>query len=840
MDDAGNPTVTQATHIDGGVFAANKMRLKTPTLGSAMEIETAPADRPQDGTVSDSAHSTTGKGASEGAKLTQDGDPFQYDDEVWLAATLKNQSSADQGASNAASGQQGKEGALQHAKLVFSLYLPQQVTFYDEALLKNLGEDVNGANYEKLLTDYVGDNYSFYIERTYKDRLTDTAVTTGDKVVRDEFTGSAKFPKRSQQQTKYERLTPKQLVEAGWTLRVRVQPDYDADGYVQKDYAKGDVDDLDDLPQSPDVKQRIHGGEVVVFELTPPDDASDLEFVKHPSMLSAFWDNVRADGYVGPGDSITLKVRTRIDNVGDEESALEGLTDADGDALGYAQQLEAIRTWSAEASKAYFATENQDASWLPQATGWSHTFDEAVDVTIVDDADATSQFVEGDIRLTRDDAATIYVVNRDAEGRIVYDAEGNPTFTPILDALGAATTFTFEAGETYLKPTVAVDSVTSLGTDWFNSQSPSYFQWAAGSVLVDDKLSHVDPDTGEVVPDVDYDRDHKDTSGDERQKLVVDENGDAVPGEDGEDQYVSVNRGFPERHLASVSGTFDIRKPSASVRADTGAVRSPTDDSNAIDSTQSGSNDLYVTQAINTGAAVNSFIVDWQVPLWALGSQSSENAPLNSISTPVGRVTPSITSVKSGVWEIPGTYKWQVTNPVTGGDPVDTGEGTHYFKAAGTPDAGDEVGAWRVSFKNTKRIDGVTHYRYFIGTGEEDYAVEYETEADGTTKYEKDEAGKLILDDNGNPIPVVKYEGDGKTPIYRYVIAANARRVPVTFDETDPEQTKNLTPEQIAAKKAEAEEAAANRAIEEKLWVFVYVRRNVTDTKTAKIGRAHV
>ena len=206
-------------------------------------------------------------------------------------------------------------------------------------------------------------------------------------------------------------------------------------------------------------------------------------------------------------------------------------------------------------------------------------------------------------------------------------------------------------------------------------------------------------------------------------------------------------------------------------------MRSPTDDSNAIDSTQSGSNDLYVTQAINTGAAVNSFIVDWQVPLWALGSQSSENAPLNSISTPVGRVTPSITSVKSGVWEIPGTYKWQVTNPVTGGDPVDTGEGTHYFKAAGTPDAGDEVGAWRVSFKNTKRIDGVTHYRYFIGTGEEDYAVEYETEADGTTKYEKDEAGKLILDDNGNPIPVVKYEGDGKTPIYRYVIAANARRV---------------------------------------------------------------
>ena len=195
---------------------------------------------------------------------------------------------------------------------MFSLYLPQQVTFYDEALLRNLGEDVNGASYEKLLTDYVGDNYSFYIERTYKDRHTDTGVTTGTKTVFDEFTGSAKFPKRSQQQTKYERLTPKQLVEAGWTLRVRVQPDYDADGYVQKDYAKGDVDDLDDLPQSPDVKQRIHGGEVVVFELTPPDDASDLEFVKHPSMLSAFWDNVRADGYVGPGEIGRASCRERV------------------------------------------------------------------------------------------------------------------------------------------------------------------------------------------------------------------------------------------------------------------------------------------------------------------------------------------------------------------------------------------------------------------------------------------------------------------------------------------------------------------------------------------------
>ena len=34
--------------------------------------------------------------------------------------------------------------------------------------------------------------------------------------------------------------------------------------------------------------------------------------------------------------------------------------------------------------------------------------------------------------------------------------------------------------------------------------------------------------------------------------------------------------------------------------------------------------------------------------------------------TSVGKVTPDIEYVKSGVWEIPGTYEFELTNPVTG------------------------------------------------------------------------------------------------------------------------------------------------------------------------------
>ena len=132
-------------------------------------------------------------------------------------------------------------------------------------------------------------------------------VTVLGLFVKDPVTGSAVYPKREKQQKKYERLTPKQLIEQGWTVRVRVQPDYDKDAYggsrlrrrqqaqrirQARNWGRPETIPLD----AADVKGCARSGETIVFELTPPDDANDSEFLKHESLLSAFWDNVRADG----------------------------------------------------------------------------------------------------------------------------------------------------------------------------------------------------------------------------------------------------------------------------------------------------------------------------------------------------------------------------------------------------------------------------------------------------------------------------------------------------------------------------------------------------------------
>ena len=197
-----------------------------------------------------------------------------------------------------------------------------------------------------------------------------------------------------------------------------------------------------------------------------------------------------------------------------------------------------------------------------------------------------------------------------------------------------------------------------------------------------------------------------------------------------------------------------------------------------------------MTQAVNTGAAVNSFIVDWQVPLWALGSQSNENAPWGDPTVPVGKVTPDIEYVKSGVWEIPGTYEFELTNPVTG-EVTKTSEGDHYFT-----DDGTEIGAWRIDFQRAYSrevtINGTASSRTvwpYYGNDDNDYVPR--------------EGDELIKNE----------EYDQKKDQCNFVFKASTVRVPVN------------TPE-----------AAANRAIEDKLWVLVYVRRAHTNVKLANSG----
>ncbi|WP_423775626.1 hypothetical protein [Adlercreutzia equolifaciens] len=776
----------QAEHIDRGAFAASKIRLKTPTLGSTYKIENTPTTRPTDKTtLTDAEKAIAGgdlsataslplPGAADGALLasnqakSKEG-TFEYDDEMWFSATFSNSVIANKNAS----GQQGKEGALQHAKLVFSVYLPEQVTFYDQKKLMNLGEVVTPADFEKLFCDYEGDDYegddyegddyegddyAFYVEHTYRDRHSDAGT------VKDPVTGSAVYPKREKQQKKYERLTPKQLIEQGWTVRVRVQPDYDKDAYgalasgaanKHSEYGKPDGDDPNDTVDAADVKGRARSGETIVFELTPPDDANDAEFLKHASLLSAFWDNVRADGYLGAGDAVTLKVRTRIDNVGDEESALADLTDENGELLPYNQQKELVRKWSTEATKAYFTAEDRDVAWLPKETGWSHRWTgETATVTVSKDE-------------------KLYKAVTDGAGNVLYGADGFPQYTALTDPAGAdEQTVTLEQGALYLRPTVEEDSTGVYGVGGFNNQCPEYFQWADEASLVYDSDTREDPDTLDIIPAVDYDKDGVYTSGDKKTGKK------------------DVRATLPERHMSSTSGMFTIRKPSASVRVDTGMVRIPTNDTSSTDSTQSGNNNLWVTQAVNTGAAVNSFIVDWQVPLWALGSQSNENAPWGDPTVPVGKVTPDIEYVKSGVWEIPGTYEFELTNPVTG-EVTKTSEGDHYFT-----DDGTEIGAWRIDFQRAYSrevtINGTASSRTvwpYYGNDDNDYVPR--------------EGDELIKNE----------EYDQKKDQCNFVFKASTVRVPVN------------TPE-----------AAANRAIEDKLWVLVYVRRAHTNVKLANSG----
>ena len=75
-----------------------------------------------------------------------------------------------------------------------------------------------------------------------------------------------------------------------------------------------------------------------------------------------------------------------------------------------------------------------------------------------------------------------------------------------------------------------------------------------------------------------------------------------------------------------------------------------------------GSNGFYLTQAINTGGAVNSFVVDWQVPFWATASENPAKSAMTVANAPftkdteyaVGRIQSAFESVSTGVWEVPG------------------------------------------------------------------------------------------------------------------------------------------------------------------------------------------
>ena len=538
---------------------------------------------------------------------SDENDAWEYNDTPWFSATILN--SADRLDASEYTDIVEAQGALKHAKLVYALHLPSQVTFYDGAMLTDDKELADSNNAYKWIGDYDEDeaDYAFYVERVFRDRHATTAdLAKGEYVVDAEghqvFEVNAdgtpqvdadgnKVPKTTadvdagEGVMKTERLTPKQLLDRGWTVKITYQSDYGDNTFAESGstavrggknnahYGKADADDPSDTVEYrglvsdtlsgateanqgvgsyASVKPNEHDREVVVFELAAPDDADDDEFNDYDSLLEGFYGGVHADGYLGYGDSLTLKVKTRLDNLGDVDSAMdEGLYE-DGKLVSYKKQMETISSWEGDDSQVYATAHETKLNWVADKDGWDH---------------------------------------RPADG-------GNVLHKPKADD---------------------EEAKTLIGTS-FHGQSVNRF-YRAGEQAADHLRNNIN-----------YDRDS-----------------------DYDDLYVT-----------DTSGWFRIRKPSVSVRADTAQLRSLlyNSDMNVYtgqDVQLKGDNSFYLTQAINTGGAVNSFIVDWQVPFWATAgamqggnAMTVNNAHFESKDYALGRFQSLFESVSTGIWEVPG------------------------------------------------------------------------------------------------------------------------------------------------------------------------------------------
>ena len=129
-----------------------------------------------------------------------------------------------------------------------------------------------------------------------------------------------------------------------------------------------------------------------MFELAAPDDATDEEFIKYESLINAYYSGVHANGYLGYGDSMTLKVKTRLDNLGSEDTAVdESMFDAEGKLISYKDQMANIATWDSEDASVYITAHATDLKWMEDPLdlddlrdrpekGWLHLFKGDVEI----------------------------------------------------------------------------------------------------------------------------------------------------------------------------------------------------------------------------------------------------------------------------------------------------------------------------------------------------------------------------------------------------------------------------------------------------------------------------
>lgn len=246
---------------------------------------------------------------------------------------------------------------------------------------------------------------------------------------------------------------------------------------------------------------------------------------------------------------------------------------------------------------------------------------------------------------------------------------------------------------------MASDSGYRYGVGNFNNQNPYFYKYGRNTKLSYDAAAYDDAMTGDHIQMVDFDHDN----------WYEDD-------------------GIIERHLTNDGGLFRIRKPSASVRGDTAVLRTEVTSSDfagvsfADDGHDGGDNQFYVTQAINTGGPVNSFVVDWQVPWWSTGSSTVVDAPFgNSVEggkkVAIGRVTPSIHSVQSGIWEVPGASKY-VLKDADGEEHEVTANYVEYQDLSGATVDGNNVSeCYYIDIVPTGATEPVRVYLGFDGNG---------------------------------------------------------------------------------------------------------------------------
>lgn len=487
------------TKDDEGAQGTIKFRIASPRLEASYEVQVDPqADLPSpvdDGTGHSATADTTGH-ATDGNRVGRDGsvvsvsddpevptaetEPLQYGDTPWYAATISNTPEA---------GNASTMGSVLHAKLVFAVHLPSQVSFYDGETLAD--DPLNAANADQ-----------FYLIYNHTDRQTGQEVT--------------------------ETLTPQDLADQGWHVNVTAEPNWAENDYSQDGYGKPDADAPNETVPDDTTKPKSHEGETLVFEIAAPNDATDEEFEQYESLVDAARHGVKIDGAFETGDSITLMVRTRVDNAGSEDTAGDLTTQ-----------------WLADNSTFYGTVHETDGGFI----------------------DA--------FRHGNEQPKPVYVENSDN----FFD-----------------------------RP---LDEQSTLGFTWVNQANDAPEQVNLAFAL---------PPV-EVIPAVDYDAD-----------------GD-----------------YTDVYTSATSGDFAIAKPEVSVRGDTQKNRenitNPDLGEQVVDDAHLGGEQRFVlSQAVNEGSAVNSFVVNWDVPYFGTYDPTTSSPTTDDV-----RFNSSIESVRTGVWEIPGS-----------------------------------------------------------------------------------------------------------------------------------------------------------------------------------------